>query len=288
MKESVLLQGSAWRSCLFLLTAAMLLSATPAKGASWGTTDAGFFSNFGFTQDWTVLQLGTNPVSVTSANVSGNFGVAGSTNLTVSKSSLDNLYLNSNATIHKTVTQTGIQKTITTNLNPDITAGTNASNYFQSLSNSPVSTWTSSNAFLSSKLELGPTNGSLNLSNASLTLTATSTTPVVFNISSFCLSSASLTLSGSANDEFVFNIYGGTMSLTSSSIHLTGGLTPSDVVFNYVGAGGSGPAMSKNSSISGIILSTQHSVTVANSSVTGAVISKGLTLSNANIESPDN
>jgi choice-of-anchor A domain-containing protein len=288
MKPFISLQGRALRSCLVLLTAALLLPAAPSKAATWGNTDADFFSEFGFTQDWTVLDLGTNPVSLTSTNVSGDFGVAGSTTLTTSGVSLDNLYLNSNATIHKSFSSTGIQKTITTNLNPDITAATNATNYFKSLPDSSTSTWTSSNSSLSNKLELGPTNGSLNLSHNSLLLTATSTTPVVFNISTFSLSNGNLTLSGSANDEFVFNIYGGTMSISSASINLTGGLTPSDVIFNYVGTAGSGPAMAKGSSVSGIILASQQTVTIANSNVTGAVISNGLKVTNASIESPDN
>jgi choice-of-anchor A domain-containing protein len=288
MIRFLLPQGRALRSCLFLLTATLLLSTAPSQAATWGTTDASFFSNFGFTEDWTVLELGTNPVSLSSVNVGGNFGVAGSTNLTIANSSLLNLYLNSQATITKSITKSGIQHTITTNLNPDVTAATSATNFFKALPNSATSTWTSSNSSLSSKLELGPVNGSLNYSNNSLTLTATSTTPVVFNIASFSLSSANLTLSGNAHDEFVFNIYGGTMSLTAASVSLTGGLTPSDVIFNYVGTSGSGPALAKNSNLSGIILATQQTVTVANSNITGAVISNGLKLTNASIESPDN
>jgi choice-of-anchor A domain-containing protein len=192
------------------------------------------------------------------------------------------------ATINKSISSTGIHSTITTNLNADVTAATTATNYFKSLPNSSTSTWTSSNSSLSNKLELGPTNGSLNISNNSLTLTATSTTPVVFNISSFSLSSGNLTLSGSANDEFVFNIYGGTMSLSQASVVLSGGLTASDVIFNYVGSGGTGPVMAKNSNLTGIILASQNTVTVTSSNVTGAVVSNGLKATNASIESPDN
>jgi hypothetical protein len=287
MKPLVFLQGRALRLCLFLLSA-LLLAVAPSKAATWGTTDADFFSNFGFTEDWTLLGVGTNPVSVSGSNVFGDFGVAGSTNLTIANSNLANLYLNSMATIHKTVTGSNILKTVTTNLNPDATAATNAGDFFKALPNSPTSSWTSSNASLSSKLELGPTKGSLNLSNTSLTLTATSTTPVVFNISSFSLNCSNLVLSGNAHDEFVFNIYGGTMSLTSSNVVLSGGLTPSDVVFDYVGKSGSGPVMASNSNLYGIILANQQTVTIGNSNVIGAVISNGLKVTNANIESPDN
>ena len=286
MKPSLLLQGRALRSCLFFLAVALSLSATPSKAATWGTTDADFFSNFGFTEDWSVLELGSNPVTVSGSTVFGNVGVAGSTDLTIKNSSLDHLYLNSNANIDKSVTGSQIQQTTTTNLNPDSTAATNAANYFSGLPNSAANTWTSSNSSLSKDLDLGSKKANFTLSSASLTLTATSTTPVVFNLATLNLSSANLTLSGSANDEFVFNIYGGTMNISSSDLQLSGGLTAADVVFNYVGKSGSGPNIS-SSSFSGIVLSTQHSVTVSSSNIVGAVISNGVNISNST-ESPDN
>jgi hypothetical protein len=285
MKTLKSFPGAAMWACLFLMAAALLLTATPAKAATWGTTNAEFFAFFGFTEDWTVLEVGTNDVNVSNQSiVGGNFGIAGSNSLTVSnQSTLDHLFLNSSTNPKVTIRNgSTVHSTTTTNLDRDVTATNNAATYFTGQPNSAPSTWTSSNASLSSHLTLGPTNGYLNLNNQNLTLTATSTIPVVFNISTFSLSSSVLTLSGNADAEFVFNIYGGTMNLqNASTVKLSGGLTTADVVYNYVGSGGHGVTLSNQSTLRGIVLASQQKVNISNQSqVIGAVISNGLTVAN--------
>ncbi len=60
----------------------------------------------------------------------------------------------------------------------------------------------------------------------------------------------------------------------ASSIVLTGGITASDVLYNFVGSGGS-VAMSGGASITGILLAPQKGIALSNSSVTGEIISGG-------------
>ena len=330
MKQLMLLQGRALRSCLFLVTTAVLLSAAPSKAATWGDTDASFFRFWGFSDDWTVFELGSGAVSIQNQSLiygsptltlqsngdtvdaasipgatgSGDIGIGGGPgiNLTVqlqTQARIGNLITNSASGGTITVKNdgsVGVRSTSSRNLNSDIAAANNASSTLAAMATTATG-WTSSNSSLSNKLTLGlPPNytaGQLNLmgSNQDLTLTATSTTPVVFNIGTFSLNNgAILTLSGSANDEFVFNIYGGNMSVNNhSGIVLTGGLTPADVIYNNIGTG-SGPSINNHSYVSGIILATKQSVSVNNQSIVfGAVVSNGLQLNNhSTIESPDN
>jgi len=55
---------------------------------------------------------------------------------------------------------------------------------------------------------------------------------------------------------------------------LTGGITASDVLYNFVGSGG-GVAMSGGASVSGILLAPQRGIALSSSVVTGEIISGG-------------
>jgi hypothetical protein len=82
----------------------------------------------------------------------------------------------------------------------------------------------------------------------------------VFSLSGgISLNNASLTLSGSSSDYFVFNIYGGLSMTGTSSIKLTGGLTSSNVLFNFIGAG-SALTTQLGSTVRGTILSIGRSI----------------------------
>jgi len=55
---------------------------------------------------------------------------------------------------------------------------------------------------------------------------------------------------------------------------LTGGITPSDVLYNFVGSGGS-VAMSGGAAVTGILLAPQKGIALSNAIVTGEVIAGG-------------
>lgn len=55
---------------------------------------------------------------------------------------------------------------------------------------------------------------------------------------------------------------------------LGGGVTPSDVLYNLVGSGGS-VSMSGGASVAGILLAPQRGISLSNSIVTGEIISGG-------------
>jgi hypothetical protein len=57
-------------------------------------------------------------------------------------------------------------------------------------------------------------------------------------------------------------------------IVVAGGITPSDVLYNFVGTGG-GVAMSGGASVAGILLVLERGIALSNSTVTGEIISGG-------------
>jgi choice-of-anchor A domain-containing protein len=84
-----------------------------------------------------------------------------------------------------------------------------------------------------------------------------------------------LTLNGNANDQFVFNIYGGMTLGGSSSVILNGGVTATNVVFNFIGAGSSLMTHVGNN-VQGIVLAPQRDITFHG--LFGEVIGGGKTL----------
>ena len=55
---------------------------------------------------------------------------------------------------------------------------------------------------------------------------------------------------------------------------LAGGITPPEVLYNFVGTGGS-VAMSGGASVAGILLAPQRGMALSSSTVTGEIISGG-------------
>jgi len=344
-------------SCLSLVAAALLLPVAPSTAATWGNTDAAFYSSWGFSDDWAVFELGNGnvqiqnhsliygsptltlqsngdtvdpdnipapppppvkgapkPPAIPAGTGAGDIGIAGAAGanvkLQVQTSRVGNVIVNnaSGGTISANIDNLNSVASVTSrDLTKDVTAANNLSSTLAALATSTTGLM-SSNAALSNPMTVsgppgpppppkGPPGnqyGTLNLNNQNLTLTATNTTPVVFNLGTFNINKNSiLTLSGSADSEFVFNIYGGDINMNQNSgIVLTGGLTPADVIFNNIAGTkpGDGPAITNHSYLSGIILATQQSVNVGQQSIVfGAVISNGLTLNDHSIiESPDN
>lgn len=98
----------------------------------------------------------------------------------------------------------------------------------------------------------------------------------VFNLAKIALNNATLTLSGSASDYYVFNI-SDSLTLSHSSILLSGGLTADNVLFNITRNGGTGLGMSgglsTESVLYGIVLANKSQVSVTPGLVVGEIIS---------------
>jgi ABC-type transporter MlaC component len=83
-----------------------------------------------------------------------------------------------------------------------------------------------------------------------------------------------ITLSAPHGGSFIMNVSGSFALSGASRIVLAGGITPSDVLYNFVGSGGS-VAMSGGASVTGILLAPQRGIALSNGIVTGEVISGG-------------
>ncbi len=289
-----------------LLTAALSLTVSAAKADPVN----GLLASYGFTQDWTALSVGQDTSTdsdylVQGSSITGFFGVAGAGQhaSVLDTSSVDYAYLNSSATPPSTITvaSTAHASSVTNrNLNPDISAATNASNAFAAMSATP-STYASSNTtFWNPTANTQARNFTLSGTSQSLTLTAATSGTTVLNIKNFTLSGgAVLTLAGVTGSKFVFNI-----GLNSSSanylfaiqdyskvvIQPGGALTASNVIFNVLGTsqqnetgpnnGIAGFALNNHSSLQGTILAVNRTIAVRNSStVLGAAIAARIEVS---------
>ncbi|HUL30608.1 MAG TPA: choice-of-anchor D domain-containing protein, partial [Thermodesulfobacteriota bacterium] len=96
----------------------------------------------------------------------------------------------------------------------------------------------------------------------------------VLNITNLAISNGTLTLSAPHGGYFIMNVSGSFTLSGASKIILAGGITPSDVLYNFVGTGG-GVAMSGGSSVAGILLAPQRGIALSSSIVTGEIISGG-------------
>jgi choice-of-anchor A domain-containing protein len=147
----------------------------------------------------------------------------------------------------------------------------------------------------------GGTNNICGPSNE-LTVTGAANKINVLNLSNLVLSNAAdgLTLNGPANADFIINITGNFALTNGASIVLTGGVLPTNVLFNVIGTNGNGSANSpsgvcfssesQNNScatnytgtpqgqISGIVLAPYRDITLDGVIVNGEVISGDLNL----------
>jgi choice-of-anchor A domain-containing protein len=96
----------------------------------------------------------------------------------------------------------------------------------------------------------------------------------VLNITNLNISNGTLTLNAPHGGSFIMNVSGSFNLSGASSIVLPGGITPSDVLYNFVGSRGS-VAMSGGSSVTGIVLAPQRGIALSSSAVTGEIISGG-------------
>jgi choice-of-anchor A domain-containing protein len=88
------------------------------------------------------------------------------------------------------------------------------------------------------------------------------------------ISNGTVTLNAPHGGSFIMNISGSFDLSGASKIVLAGGITASDVLYNFVGSGGS-VAMSGGASVAGILLAPQRGISISNAIVTGEIISGG-------------
>lgn len=85
-----------------------------------------------------------------------------------------------------------------------------------------------------------------------------------------------LTLQGSASDYFVFNITGNYTQSAQSPVVLSGGITPSHVLWNFIGGpAGAGANIGGGSDAVGIFLAPFRDFSITDSVLTGSVIAAG-------------
>jgi len=83
-----------------------------------------------------------------------------------------------------------------------------------------------------------------------------------------------VTLNAPHGGSFIVNVSGSFGLSGTSRIVLAGGVTPSDVLYNLVGSGGS-VSMSGGASVAGILLAPRRGISLNNAIVTGEVIGGG-------------
>ena len=116
---------------------------------------------------------------------------------------------------------------------------------------------------------------SVTISNPSQNITITGGTGTnVLHITNLAISNGTLTLSAPHGGSFIMNVIGSFALSGASRIVLAGGLTAPDVLYNFVGSGGS-VAMSGGASVTGILLAPQRGIALSSSIITGEIISGG-------------
>ena len=113
------------------------------------------------------------------------------------------------------------------------------------------------------------------ISNPSQNITITGGTGTnVLHITNIAISNGTLTLSAPHGGSFIMNVSGSFALSGASRIVLAGGITPSNVLYNFVGSGG-GVAMSGGAAVTGILLAPQKGIALSNGIVTGEIIAGG-------------
>jgi choice-of-anchor A domain-containing protein len=116
--------------------------------------------------------------------------------------------------------------------------------------------------------------GGLDISGSNYTIAANGNNNVI-SLSSFKLhGGGSLTISGSASDYFVFNITGDYSISGEGTMHLTGGITQSNILWNFVG-GGNTPNLTGHGTFYGTYLAPNRAFGITDSTLYGSIISQG-------------
>jgi Ice-binding-like len=214
--------------------------------------------------NWAVLETAANAASanVSIANASsagyinGNVGIAGKGNISDSGTPITgNVYVGSSASVNPNVAanvsgsviQTAASQTLLTQAAADAASASAAAS---ALSGTAIANITTGGTFAYA--------------------------PGVYDLSQINLSGVTLTLNGTAGQYYVFNI-SDSLTLSSASIVLSGGLTADNVLFNITRVGGTGLGMSgglaTESELYGIVLADYSQVQETPGLVVGEIIS---------------
>jgi hypothetical protein len=182
-------------------------------------------------------------------------------------------------------------------VNGNVLLGSNASNTHSQLVNGNIFTNQNLSQANTDARNAATTFGNL-ASTAGMPTSINGTTTIngsaglnVANLSGIKLGNGqSLTLNGPAGSQFVLN--SPNMVLNSGQINLTGGITPSDVVFNLTGTGNNlqtSGGLNNESVINGTVLDANGSVAMAPGLINGELIAGGQSIhlvSGSSVNSP--
>ena len=170
-------------------------------------------------------------------------------------------------------------------------AGWSGTNYQTSASDSILSAAASHAATLSTNISLldGTSNyvsnfslsgGSIVSTNASLTISATDSNPVVLKLTDFQMSGGSLTLHGTAASKFIINV-SRNFGLGNALVDLGPNVNARNVVFNVTTAQSTGTvSLSGTSHLNGLLVASNRAVGLTGSSiVSGLIVGKSVALS---------
>jgi hypothetical protein len=223
---------------------------------------------------WAVLGMGgIGSASSTSVSMSGsssvrgvvaNAGVTNAGNVNMSGSSLINgtLSLNTAGHLNKSGTST-------------VAGGVNQNTATDGILDQAVADALAASQSAASLPATITSITSVTISNPSQNKTITGGAETnVLHITNIAISNGTLTLNAPHGGSFIMNVTGSFALSGASRIVLAGSITPSDVLYNFVGSGG-GVAMSGGSSVTGILLAPQRGIALSSSTVTGEIISGG-------------
>jgi choice-of-anchor A domain-containing protein len=106
--------------------------------------------------------------------------------------------------------------------------------------------------------------------NQSMTITGGPNQKVVLKLTDFVMSAGTFTLEGTATTSFIINV-SKNFSLNNSSIVLSGGVPPANVLFNIRGTGGQ-VSLNQGTQLPGTLLALNRKVDLSGGHVTGKVI----------------
>jgi hypothetical protein len=235
----------------------LLRSAGPGQWAVFGMGGIGSASNTSLSMS------GSSSVKGTIANTG--IADAGSVNMSGSSRINGTLFLNTAGYLNKSGTSKvvgGIRQNTATNAILD-QAVADALAASQSAASLPA-TITS------------PT--SIAISNPSQNITITGGTGTnVINITNLTISNGTLTLSAPHGGCFIMNVSVNFALSGGSKIVLAGGIAASDVLYNFIGSGG-GISITGGASVTGILLAPQRVIALDSSTVTGEILSGGISI----------
>jgi Ice-binding-like len=222
-------------------------------------------------QQWTVFSLGGGITDTTTTDditgttyIQGNVGVGGSgdINLTGNVTIDGNLVYRSNGTL-KMSGNSRVNGMTIHGQDSDLDASSNAA----------IMTSNHAFAMLPNRTQTSFTG------SGDTTVSGAPFETVVFKLTNFALTGGTFTLQGSVTTNFVFNVTNQFSLSGAAKIVLSGGVTWNNVLWNVTG-GGTGPSLTGQSSLQGVLMANNRTISISGgSSVAGKVIANKVSLS---------